>query len=69
MDETTVDELLQMVADEEGYTKEDMKQVVDALRGELVRTVHNLRVLTEKRIESLGLPSVVTEYLLRVKGK
>jgi hypothetical protein len=41
------------------------KTVLNAQR---VRTVGDVRVLPKDKIEKLGLPPVVTEYLLRVKG-
>jgi hypothetical protein len=67
-DTATMEEVLHMVAEEEGYSKEEVKEVLAILHGKWVRTVHNLRVLSKERVEALDLPPVVTEYLLRVKA-
>jgi hypothetical protein len=52
----------------EDYTKEEQLEVLGVLAKNWIRTVHNLRVLTKPRIDALGLPPVVTEYLIRVAG-
>jgi hypothetical protein len=63
-----MEDALRAVANERGYTEEDVKQDLDVLHGKRVRTVGDLRVLSRERIEALDLPPVVTEYLLRVKA-
>ena len=55
-----------MVAKERDYTDQDVQEVLTVLNGKWVRTVGDLRVLTDEDIEKLGLPPVVTRYLLRV---
>ena len=67
-DSHAMEDVLSMVAKAEGYTEEEMQQVLAVLQGKWVRTVHNLRGLSKERIETLGLPPLITEYLLRVKG-
>ena len=57
-----------MVAKKEGYSKEEVQQVLAVLNGKWVRTVGNLRGLTDEDIKELGLPPLVTRYLLRVKA-
>jgi hypothetical protein len=52
----------------EDYTKEEQLEVLGVLTKNWIRTVHNLRVLTKPRIDALGLPPAVTEYLIRVAG-
>ena len=61
-------EVLRMVAKKEGYSEEEVQQVLAVLNGKRVRTVGNLRALTNGVIKDLGLPPVVTRYLLRVKA-
>jgi hypothetical protein len=64
--------LLQKVAEEEGYSKEQKEKVVDPCLTKLedagVFTVRNLRGLTKEQITAYDLPDVVKNYLLRVKG-
>jgi hypothetical protein len=67
-DTAKMEEVLHMVAKEEGYSKEEVQQDLDVLHGKRVRTVGNLRVLSEEDIKELGLPPVVARYLLRVKA-
>jgi hypothetical protein len=55
-----------MVAKEEGYSEERWHRHAKLLAEKEIDTVGNLRVLSRERIETLGLPPVVTEYLLRV---
>ena len=57
-----------MVAEERGYSEEDVQQVLAVLNSKWVRTVGDLRVLSKERIETLELPPVVTEYMQRVKA-
>ncbi len=64
----TMEEVVRMVAKEEGYTEEMVQQVLVVLQSKWVFTVHNLRVLSKEQIEKYGLPDVVTNYLLRVKA-
>jgi hypothetical protein len=60
------------IAKEEEYTKDQAQQVIDPCKPVLAKagvfTVRNLRKLAKERIETLDLPSVVTEYLLRVNA-
>jgi hypothetical protein len=67
-DTAKMEEVLHMVAKERGYSLEEVQPVLAILHGKWVRTVGDLRVLSEERIEALDLPPVVTEYLLRVKA-
>ena len=67
-DTATMEEVLRMVAKEQSYTEEEVKLALAILHGKWIRTVGNLRVLSKERTEGLGLPPVVTEYLLLVKG-
>ena len=67
-DTATMEEVLRAVAKEQSYTEEDVQQVLEMLQAKRVRTVGNLRVLSKERIEELGLPPVVTEFMLRVKA-
>ena len=46
-----------------------MQDDLAVLNGKRVRTVGNLRALTNGDIKDLGLPPVVTRYLLRVKAR
>ena len=64
----TMEEVLRVVAKERSFTEEEVQQDLAILHGKRVRTVGDLRVLSKERTEGLGLPPVVTEYLLRVKG-
>ena len=57
-----------MVATKEGYSEEQVKSTRTKLNDSLIFTVGNLRVLTKEDVEKLGLPPVVTRYLLRVKA-
>ena len=57
-----------MVAKKEGYSEEEVQDDLAVLNGKRVRTVGNLRALTNGDIKDLGLPPVVTRYLLRVKA-
>ena len=61
-------QVITMVAQDRGYTEDRWRRHVQLLAEKEIDTVHNLRVLNRERIEGLGLPPVVTEYLLRVKG-
>jgi len=63
-----MEEVLRAVAKEQSYTEEDVQQDLEMLQAKRVRTVGNLRVLSKERIEELGLPPVVTEFMLRVKA-
>jgi len=63
-----MEEVLRAVAKEQSYTEGDVQEVLAVLQGKWVRTVGNLRVLSKDDIELLGLPPVVTVYLLRVKA-
>ena len=62
-----MEEVLRAVAEKEGYSEERWRKHLQLLADKEIDTAGNLRVLTEVRIEALGLPPVVTEYLLRVK--
>ena len=53
----------------EGYSEEEVQDDLAVLNGKRVRTVGNLRALTNGDIKDLGLPPVVTRYLLRVKAR
>jgi hypothetical protein len=61
-------EVLRMVAEERGYTEEQLKSSRTKLDDSLIFTVGDLRVLTDGDIKDLGLPPVVTRFLLRVKA-
>jgi hypothetical protein len=61
-------EVLLAVAKEGGYTKEDIEEDLAILDGQRVRTVHNLRALSEQDIKELRLPPVVARYFLRIKA-
>ena len=63
-----MEDALRMVAKAEGYTEEQLEPSRIKLEQSLIVTVHNLRVLSKEDIKELGLPPVVTRYLLRVKG-
>jgi hypothetical protein len=67
-DTAKMEEVLHMVAKERDYSEVEVTEVLAILHGKWVRTVGDLRVLSEERIEALDLPPVVTEYLLRVKA-
>jgi hypothetical protein len=61
-------EVVRMVAKERGYTEERWQKHAKLLAEKEIDTVGDLRVLTNGDIEKLGLPPVVTRYLLRVKA-
>jgi hypothetical protein len=61
--------VLEKIAEEEKYTAANWAAPkLKVLADNEIFTVGNLRKLSQERIEKLGLPPVVTEYLLRVKG-
>jgi hypothetical protein len=61
--------VLEKIADEEKYAAKDWAEAkLKLLTENEIFTVGNLRKLSKDRIEKLGLPPVVTEYLLRVKA-
>ena len=64
----TMEEVLRAVAEERSYTEEEVQQDLAVLHGKRVRTVGDLRVLSNEDIKELGLPPVVARYLLRVKA-
>ena len=68
LETATMEEVMTLVAKEEGYTKKQLESSRTKLELNLVLTVHNLRGLSKERIEAMDLPPLVTEYLLRVKG-
>jgi hypothetical protein len=61
-------EVVRMVAKEEGYSEEREQQILTILQRKWIDTVGNLRALSKERIETLELPPVVTEYMQRVKA-
>jgi len=67
-DAVQIEEVVRMVAKKEGYTEERWQNHVKLLAEKEIDTVGNLRVLTNGDIKDLGLPPVVTRYLLRVKA-
>ena len=67
-DEASMEEVVRAVVKKEGLDEDDAQADLAVLKAKRVRTVGNLRVLSEARIEVLGLPPVVTEYLLHVKA-
>jgi hypothetical protein len=67
-DIATVEEVLRAVAKQEGYTEERWRRHAQLLAEKEIDTVHNLRALNREDIKELGLPPVVTRYLLRVKA-
>jgi hypothetical protein len=62
-------ELLKKIAEERNYSEDEVGQDLAVLHGKRLRTVGDLRVLSEASIKELGLPPVVYEYLLRVAKK
>ena len=63
-----MEEVVRAVAKEEGYTEDDVQQYLAILHRKRVRTVHNLRALSQERIEGLGLPRRHRVPALRVKA-
>jgi hypothetical protein len=63
-----VQDVVQLLAEKEGYTEERWRHQAAVLATQEIDTVGNLRALSVKRIEALEVPPVVTEYLLRVKA-
>ena len=67
-DTATIEEVLQAVGKERGYSDEEVASVVKTLDDQRIRTVGNLRILSKDDIKELGLPPVMHRYMLRVKG-
>lgn len=65
-DATSMADVMAMIAQECGFSEEDLQPTLDLLKGQLIRTVGNLRVLTGPDVASLALSPVVKAYLLRV---
>jgi hypothetical protein len=66
-DAIKMEEVVEAIAKERDYSEEEVTADVKTLLTARVKTVGDLRVLSVERIEKLGLPPVVTEYMLRVK--
>ena len=65
-DTATMEEVLRMVAKEQGYTEDQLESTRTKLSQSLVVTVGNLRVLSKEQIIAYDLPDVVKNYLFRV---
>ena len=65
-DTATMEEVLHMVAKEQGFAEEEVQHDLASLHGKRVRTVGDLRVLSKEQIIAYELPDVVQNYLRRV---
>jgi hypothetical protein len=65
-DATPMADVMAMIAQERGFSKEDLQPTLDLLKRQLIRYVGDLRVLSGVRVENLALSPVIVEYLLRV---
>ena len=62
-------EVLDMIAQEQGFSDKDVQKDLSVLQAKRVRTVGNLRVLSKERIDKeLSVGPIVVEYLQRVKA-
>ena len=66
-DKTKMEDVVRAIADKEEYDEEEIAPTLTILKQQLIKSVRNLRSLSVERIEQLGMPPVVTEYLQRVK--
>ena len=65
-DAVRIEEAMKMVAEERGFTEQQHELVVSVLNEKWIRTVGDLRVLSQACIEARGLSPVVKGYLLRI---
>jgi hypothetical protein len=66
-DATTMQVVVEAIAEKEGYSKEEVAPSLAILRSAIVKTAGNMRALSVEQIKELGLPPVVTAYMRRVK--
>jgi hypothetical protein len=65
-DATPMADVMAMIAEERGFSEEDLQPTLDLLKRQLIRYVGDLRVLTGADVASLALSPVVKAYLRRV---
>jgi hypothetical protein len=66
-DAATMQVVVRAIAEKEGYSEEEVAPSLAILRSAMVKTAGNMRALSVEQIKELGLPPVVTAYMLRVK--